>query len=75
MPEADLMTADEAAPRLKLHPVSLRIYCGTDPDKGGKGWPHRRRGRRMFWTEADLAEIIRLMEQPAVQPRRRRRTA
>lgn len=72
MTEPVLLTAAEAAPRLRMSPITLRTYCGTDPDKGGRGWPHRRRGSRMFWTEADLDEIVKLMEQPAVQPRRRR---
>lgn len=66
---AVLHTPAEAAERLRMVESTLRTLARA------RKIPHTRIGRRICFSEADLAEIIRLHNQPALTGRGRQRAA
>lgn len=66
----DLISTEELAERLKLHPVTIRKRCGGQRPE----WPSTLIGRRLMFTDRQVAEIIELCARPAgtvIKKRRR----
>lgn len=62
----NLLTIPEAAAQLRMSQSWLRHEVAA------RSVPHRRIGRRVFFTDADLAAIIRAGEVEPLRPTRRR---
>lgn len=61
MPRPDLMDIDEAAKLFRLHPVTIRKKLAAGE------WPSTRIGRKTYFTDEQIAEILALSERPAIR--------
>lgn len=57
-------TPDEVAQLRGICTETVRLRCRRD-DSGHATWPHHRDGRRVYFTDADLAAIDELSAVPA----------
>jgi hypothetical protein len=60
-----LVDVDQLAEMFQIHPVTVRKRVAA------REWPSTRIGRKLVFTQAQVEQIVRLCERPAVEAVRR----